>query len=54
MMLQGYDGDTCPYIQEIRKYELRDKTETRDMMRQLNTSFVEWLRDKHVHINFDE
>jgi hypothetical protein len=24
------------------------------MMRQLNTSFVEWLYDKHEYINFDE
>jgi hypothetical protein len=33
MMLKGYDGDFCPFIQEVRDYELRDKTGTREMMR---------------------
>jgi nucleoid-associated protein YejK len=54
MMLKGYDEDLCPFIQEVRDYELRDKTVTRDMMRQLDTSFNEWVRDKHEFLNFNE
>ncbi len=53
MMLKGYDQDICPLISEVREYEMRDKTVTRQMMRQLNTSFVEWLKDKHEFINFN-
>lgn len=32
---------------------MRDKTVTREMMRQLNTTFVEWLKDKHEFVNFN-
>lgn len=54
MMLKGYDEDLCPFIQEVRDYELRDKTVTHDMMRQLSNSFNEWVRDKHEFLNFNE
>ena len=54
MLMKGYDQDICPLIQEVRYYEMRDKTVTRQMMRQLNTLLVEWLYDKHEYINFDE
>ena len=54
MMLKGYDEDLCPFIQEVRDYELRDKTVTHDMMRQLDMSFNEWVRDKHEFLNFNE
>ena len=53
MMLKGYDAEICPFIQEVRDYEMRDKTVTREMMRKLNNSFVEWLQDKHEFVNFN-
>jgi hypothetical protein len=32
---------------------MRDKTVTREMMRSLNNSFVEWLKDKHEFVNYN-
>ena len=33
---------------------MRDKTSTREMMGQLNQTFVNWLNDKHQYVNYNE
>lgn len=51
--LRSNDQVICPYIEEVRYYEIRDKTATQDMMRQLNTSFVSWLQGKQKLVNYN-